>query len=187
MKNAIKIELDLDQNRQAYVLIQNSAIQAVRLAGAKIVRISMPEETLGQLRTAVSFKQGTVGRSDRDLRLSVDFKFSIRRSGESQAASSDVLSIGCSFDALYWLRPDFEPTEEQISAFHASNAVFTCWPYFREFIQNTALRMHIPPPPIPFLLLTPKREEKHEQPPVGSATPSSGASKSGRKQTKKRV
>lgn len=180
MSNAIKIEQDLNQNRSAFAVVQNTAIQAVRLASANVVRSSRPEEVGGELETALSFTKGTVGREGEGLQLSVDFDFRIRRSGDQASASSDMLSIGCSFDALYTLRPGFEPSAEQISAFHTSHAVFSCWPYFREFIQNTVLRMHFPPPPIPYLLLAPKPEESTAR----SAKPLPSKRKGGRKQTK---
>jgi len=181
MRNTLDIKQDLSQNRQAFVLVQSTSIQAVRLAGARIVRTSAPDDIHGSLETTLSFKEGAARQTVNALQLSVEFEFSIREGGERQSDCSPRLTIECSFEALYTLRPDFKPTDEQISAFHASNAIFTCWPYFREFIQNTALRMHFPPPPVPFLLLTPR----NDAPPVESPAPLARGSSKALKRAKK--
>jgi hypothetical protein len=68
-----------------------------------------------------------------------------------------LILIECSFEAEYRFRDDM-PSEEQIEAFGSANAVFNCWPFFREFVQTSVARMHFPPPPVPFLRLVRKSE-----------------------------
>jgi len=67
-------------------------------------------------------------------------------------------------EAEYLLRPGFAPTTEQIDAFHSVNAIFNCWPFFRELISSMCVRMRIP-----VFLIPPLRIE-------GKADPSKGLS-----------
>ncbi|WP_348269492.1 hypothetical protein P8936_12305 [Edaphobacter paludis] len=73
----------------------------------------------------------------------------------TEAAMSEGLDplakFECSLMATYQLHEGYMPTEAEIAAFHKANVIFNCWPYFREFIQNSAARMNIPPPPVPFI------------------------------------
>jgi preprotein translocase subunit SecB len=36
-------------------------------------------------------------------------------------------------------------TEAHLDAFAKTNAVFNAWPYWREFVQSTTVRMGLPP------------------------------------------
>jgi hypothetical protein len=62
-----------------------------------------------------------------------------------------VFDLHCTFRLLYELKEDFQPTQMQIDAFKKGNAVYNCWPYVREFVQNLASRMGFQPPPLPLL------------------------------------
>src|ERR1017187_4727625 len=87
-----------------------------------------------------------------------DVIFSMNEIFESQDESKPLIVIECCFEAEYQLVSDFTPSEKQIEAFRAANAVFNCWPFFREFVQTSVTRMHFPPPPVPFLRLSRKTE-----------------------------
>jgi len=67
-----------------------------------------------------------------------------------------VLIISCRLEVAYELAEGYEPTSEQIDAFRQGNAIFNCWPYFREYVQNSVARMNYPPVTIPFLRMVPK-------------------------------
>jgi hypothetical protein len=62
-----------------------------------------------------------------------------------------IAKFECSLAATYHLADDFIPSEVELAAFHKANVIFNCWPYFREFVQSSACRMNIPPPPVPFV------------------------------------
>jgi hypothetical protein len=91
------------------------------------------------------------------LQIEVSFKI---RGVDSATPSAEIFSIECSFNLDYRMTdPSFKPLEESILAFKEGNAVFNCWPYTREFIQNITSRMAINTPPLPFLRITPKQQE----------------------------
>jgi len=90
--------------------------------------------------------------------LTVFVKFVFKAVAESDDA--EVISIKCTLQAAYNLLEGYEPTPEQIEAFKDGNAIFNCWTYFREFVQNAVTRMNYPPPTLPFLRMVPKATTK---------------------------
>jgi hypothetical protein len=77
---------------------------------------------------------------------------------EVSEAPKPVARFACALTATYNLHDGYVPTEAEIAAFHKANVIFNCWPYFREFIQSSACRMNIPPPPVPFVRVQVTRE-----------------------------
>lgn len=150
----IIIEQDAQETREAFALNTNAALVGLRLANAGLSSLSSQAALGDTMSTEIDFRPGRVTQDDRDLSLGIEFTFLLRDGGST---GQELLRIACSFEVEYELRPSFAPTEEQLRAFHKGNAVFNCWPFFREFIQNMAVRMAYPPPPIPFLRLMPKR------------------------------
>jgi hypothetical protein len=145
----IKLSLELNAN---------SAINAVRLAAASLWCSPSDKFMAGvAAESEVSFRPGEFRLVERSLVLGVDFKFIARVSGETPKPQN-LIKISCVLEAVYSLRPGFDPSDDQIKAFQSGNAVFNCWPYFREFIQNSVVRMHMPPPPVPFLRLMPPKK-----------------------------
>ena len=63
----------------------------------------------------------------------------------------------CELEARYVVRPEYEPTPEEVTAFQEANAIYHCWPFFREFVQATSVRTGYPPIPVPLLMLTVER------------------------------
>jgi hypothetical protein len=97
------------------------------------------------------------------------------------AKKTKVFSVECAYELCYGLKEGYRPEGNEIEAFKNGNAIFHCWPYFREFFQNLTSRMGEAPPPLPFLRVAPKSVapvEKETGPakatsaaPANSATP----------------
>ena len=80
---------------------------------------------------------------------------------EKEAAKEPVISITASFLAEYQLAEGFSPTAAEQKAFMEANAVFNCWPYWREFVKSTTARMNLPPLTLPFFrVLSANRKER---------------------------
>jgi hypothetical protein len=105
----------------------------------------------------IGFKPGVVSLEEKAIFLETEFTFSMNEAPENQE-SNPLIVIECSFEAEYRLAAEFTPSEKQVEAFRSANAVFNCWPFFREFVQTSVTRMHFPPPPVPFLRLARKKE-----------------------------
>lgn len=106
----------------------------------------------------ITFKPRVWSLEDTAVFLETEFSFSMNTAGEGSEEAQPLIVIECSFESEYRLAPEFKPSEKQIESFRSANAVFNCWPFFREFVQTSVTRMHFPPPPIPFLRLSRKAE-----------------------------
>lgn len=151
---------------QSLELIAYTSIRSVRLVEAHVQGPKRHWETADDvvLDSEISFSpadatviEGSAGESG-SLMLVVEFTF--RAFQKAQAGVQDILIIRCRFESSYALKPGHSPTSTQISAFHGSNAVFNCWPFFREFVQSMAVRIEFPPPPVPFLVVTSRSEPR---------------------------
>jgi hypothetical protein len=82
-----------------------------------------------------------------------------------------VFSAECVFELDYQLQDEsFKPAQDSLAAFKDGNAIFNCWPYAREFVNDLTSRMELRTHPLPFLRIVPK----NPQPPLQPKTPPSG-------------
>ena len=159
------IEQTKEQFEGAIRFHTHSEIASVRLSRAKLwskERITR----LGSLQVDfdVNFKPGRVMIDDRAVALETDFVFVIAGAEAEQSNDrSHIVIIECCFEVDYVLSPDYKPTEADVAAFRSANAVFNCWPFFREFIQNSITRMNYPPPTVPFLRIVRKPETPRQE------------------------
>ena len=70
-------------------------------------------------------------------------------------ASTILVRITSTFELIYSLPEEVEPTPAEINAFCKTNAMLNSWPYWREFVQNTIVRMNMPPLTLPLFRLMP--------------------------------
>lgn len=91
--------------------------------------------------------QGKFEIHKKTLRTTLHFKFS---AGEKGGAGKPLLAITATFIAEYEMAEGFSPSSEELNAFVKANAVFNCWPYWREYVHSTAARMNLPPITMPF-------------------------------------
>jgi len=103
----------------------------------------------------VEFEPMDAAVLDCTLNVRTKFLFALVFEGEG-----NTVSVDCTYESRYRLNDDYKPSDAEIDAFRLGNAVFNCWGFFREFSQNSMLRMGYPPISIPFLRLslTPKTE-----------------------------
>ncbi len=92
---------------------------------------------------------------------------------EEGKPATHLFEVACRCAVEYALKEGYTPSQEDLDAFKDANAVFHCWPYFRELVQNLAMRMGLQIPPMPLLRLAPKpvlekgaakRSSKKQQP-----------------------
>lgn len=91
--------------------------------------------------------------------------FAIRLSVEGKPAGGlpeqgPVVRISGRFGLTYRLNEGYQPTQAELDAFKDVNAVFNCWPFFREFVQSMTGRMGLHVSPMPLLRLTSKQQPK---------------------------
>jgi preprotein translocase subunit SecB len=83
-----------------------------------------------------------------------DVKLEMAALGDKDPAKM-LFRVECCFELTYALAAGYAPTQDELDAFKKGNAIFHCWPYMREFVQNATQRMGLAVPPIPLLRLEP--------------------------------
>jgi hypothetical protein len=95
----------------------------------------------------------------RTFTLAVDFVVTIRATDGAPDADPDVF-LKAAFELEYKLPETVEPSDDDITAFATTNGVYNAWPYLRELVQNTTIRMGLPAAVIP--LYRPRSLQKTE-------------------------
>lgn len=67
-----------------------------------------------------------------------------------------LVEVKVVFELDYSLSDGYQPPMAHVEAFAAGNAIFHCWPFFREFAQSATQRMGLTVPPLPMLALVEK-------------------------------
>jgi hypothetical protein len=115
----------------------------------------------------INFKPGAFTIEDGSLLVETDFAFAINQDwAEKPGERQPLIVIECCFEAEYRFTQDYKPSEPQVEAFRSANAVFNCWPFFREFVQTSVTRMNFPPPPVPFLKIVRKADTSKSETPA---------------------
>lgn len=91
---------------------------------------------------------------DKNSQLLVITSFRVQtESSTNRGSAKPYLAIAVSYLLTYGIA-DFEGIEPaQVESFAETNAVFNAWPYLREYVQSTTLRMGLPPLTVPLLKL----------------------------------
>jgi hypothetical protein len=102
-----------------------------------------------------SISLGPRGSLIKDDRLRVLAKYRLVARRGPRKTPAPALRLAVTFEILYKIPPDPQPSPEEISAFCNTNAMLNSWPYWREFVQNTVSRMNLPPLTLPLFRLSP--------------------------------
>ena len=69
----------------------------------------------------------------------------------------DFLSLDTVFRLVYTLESVKGISQEQVDAFGQANGVFNAWPYWREYVQSTTVRMGLPPLVLPVFRISSRK------------------------------
>ncbi len=155
--NRFVIEQTKEKTQLATSLHQSAELEGIRLARAKASGDRPQVAFNGQIAVSINVRAKRVETVAGQLSIEVLFRLMGSRKSEN-AKERPAFCIDCTFEANYILRPGFEPSEEQVSAFKDGNAIFNCWPYCRQHIQETLLTMGYPPLTLPFLRVVTKQQ-----------------------------
>jgi hypothetical protein len=144
----------------AFEVQRNAAICTVHLSRAKLAGELPDEPPKGRIVISFSTKSRQVPAPKGKLRVEVAFHMSgdmeAKSSGKALVKTAPVVTFECTYALDYELREGFEPSVKQVRAFKDGNVIFNCWPYFREYLQESIQRMGFPPVTAPFLRVQPK-------------------------------
>jgi preprotein translocase subunit SecB len=146
------------ETQLAIALHQNAEIDDVRLARAKVAADRPGIALKSPIVISMDVKAKDVEGSPGNLLVEVSFRLTGSKK-EDLPKTRAVVCIECTFEASYQLRPGFTPTAEQVKAFKDGNAIFNCWPYCRQYVQETIQRLGYPPLMLPFLRVQTKQRQ----------------------------
>jgi preprotein translocase subunit SecB len=82
-------------------------------------------------------------QSDKEDVFRYAIKFTIKAVDNEN--SLPVFQIDAEFCVIYKAKEGTKPDQDELKAFGMTGAVYNAWPYAREFVQNTLVRMNLPP------------------------------------------
>jgi hypothetical protein len=161
--NSFTISQTKEETELAIAVSHNAQIDAVRLAHAKVTADRPGNALKSPITLSIGVKAKQVEASAGQLLVEVSFRLAgLKKDGQSK--NRTIVCVECSFEVSYQLRPDFTPTAEQAKAFKDGNAIFNCWPYCRQYVQDMIQRMGYPPLTLPFLRVQTKHHEGRKLP-----------------------
>jgi preprotein translocase subunit SecB len=161
--NTFTISQTKEETQLAIAVHQNSQINDVRLARAKVTADHPKNALKNPISVSMGVKAKQVESSDEQLLVEVNFRLAGSKKG-NESKGKTVVCVECTFEVSYQLRPGFAPTAEQIKAFKDGNAIFNCWPYCRQYVQEMIQRMGYPSLVLPFLRVQTKQRESRKLP-----------------------
>jgi hypothetical protein len=174
------IEQDKDKLRASHRFQVSARLRDVQLLDCAA---SVSEDSLelkGQLRLGLTMETGVLSHSEGTARFWVRISIFADPADGSEQTKRHHFEVACRYALAYDLRPGYDPSPQELDAFREGNAVFHCWPYSRELVQNMTMRMGLPIPPLPFLRLTPKVAPKKTPPKrLAKSQPQRGEEKAG--------
>lgn len=97
--------------------------------------VSRPEST----------RRGLASRKVRRCSTCSYVSLKVYATDNGQKAEEPAVEIECRFVIEYFL-PSMEGlSKENLIAFGGTSGVFSAWPYWREFVHSTSLRLSVPP------------------------------------------
>ena len=156
----------------AFNFSRQAEIEGVRLTSGSFENRLRPDSDQAGLNVRFRLTPGDKWVAESSFHASTAFECAIVRPATESGEQEELLiQLQCVLLASYALQEGYSPSEAEMEAFQQANVVFNSWPFFREFVQASAGRMSLPPPPVPFLRIQVAPEPKEELP---SETPSQG-------------
>ena len=154
------IRQDKNEVQSAHRFQVNAELRDVQLLECLASTSEGKAQLEDRLRLGMKMEPSVLHVSEGQAKLAVSI--SIFGDPDDSAAETDshLFQIRSRYALQYDLKPGYMPAQQDLDAFKDGNAIFHCWPYTRELVQNMTMRMGLPIPPLPFLRLAPKPEPK---------------------------
>lgn len=161
---AIILEQSNDQFTRSLRVTPNVELRAITLSHCQARGLQQRQAATLPITVDLNYNASSTNIESGILHISLDFAVIALDKSESEQDPKVVFNVGCRLEATYQVLNDLNIPQEDAEAFASGNAVFNCWPYFREFVQNLSGRMGLQMPPIPFLRLQVKQDAESEKP-----------------------
>ncbi|MGB9456894.1 MAG: hypothetical protein WCB12_12675 [Bryobacteraceae bacterium] len=135
-------------------------IQAVTLLSCNVTRAKSGHSFKEPFSVRPALSNVSPSRRGDRILVEVSFEYS---AWDASDPPERLFAVNCTFEVAYDLGGGYVPSEDQLSSFGRGTAVFNCWPYAREFLQNITSRMGHQAPALPHLRIVPKKAEPATQ------------------------
>lgn len=152
-----------ERERLAYQVADRIELHGITLVSARIERGSRPPAG-ANLAVELSRAAKAKLESRNQLRVTADLRFRAKHVGLDDASAAEV---SATFELDYGLPNDANFTQEHFDAFAELNGVFNAWPYFREFLQSSTVRLGLPAFTLPLLRISHPAAAMEESPTRG--------------------
>jgi transcriptional regulator with XRE-family HTH domain/preprotein translocase subunit SecB len=159
--NAYMIFQTKEETDLAVAVNRNAQISDMRLARAKVSADCPGTALPAPITVSMGVKAKQVEGPTTQLLIEVSFRLTGSKK-EDTSKNRTIVSVECTFEVSYQLHPEFTPSAEQIKAFKDGNAIFNCWPYCRQYVQDMIQRMGYPPLILPLLRVQTKHRESRK-------------------------
>lgn len=142
-------------------LVACAEIDSVRLLeGECATQLNGSSEELKQTPLDLAVEFSTEGSfAPKQLKVIAEFILKATRPD----SESQMVVVRSKFEIAYRLPEHVNPSKEEIKAFSETNALLNSWPYWREFVQSSTVRMNLPPLTLPlFRLFRAPEPSEHE-------------------------
>lgn len=118
--------------------LASQVARRVQISSIKLVEAELSCSDGGSVSDEVSISYGTTTNVDAKISVvTVLMKTSV-------SDENNVVNIDATFRATYSVESTDGLTQECFDAFGSLNGLFNIWPFWREFVHNTTLRMGLP-------------------------------------------
>lgn len=130
-------------------LVQISDVALVSLSAER-----SPSASQGEMVVTINVDNVELGVSPENGRIFVSPSFSLaaRKRGDDES-SPPVVWIKAKFAVAYICESVGEIPQQNLEAFANTNGVYNAWPYWREIVMNTSMRLRVNPITIPVFRL----------------------------------
>jgi hypothetical protein len=135
---------------------ENCEIQSVTLLSCNVLRAKAGAKFKEPYSVKPALSNIASSRCDSQLVVEVSFEYS---AWDSSEPSERLFQVNCTFEVSYQLNDNYNPSAEEVTSFSRGTAVFNCWPYAREFLQDVTSRIGHRAPALPLLRIVPKKVE----------------------------
>ena len=126
---------------------RSARLIGIRLIGGSFSRATAPDAA--RKPTSTSEIEIHVQRNGNQLSVQLVWAFDSGLKGVEPVAL--LVHVGATYLLQYELNPEMKFTDVQADAFARINGLLNSWPYWREHLQTTLLRMELPPLTLPLL------------------------------------
>ncbi len=153
----VTIHVTGEQVEDARRLMASSTLEAIRLIhvrAAHMTAVNCPVKSVEEKSRPSASAEIIEGGNQ--FRVVVSHVVIGRRENDTE------IQVDGSFELIYSIPLETNPTSKELQAFADTNALLNCWPYWRELVRDMAARMELPPLLLPLFRLTPIYAQKQD-------------------------